>query len=71
MCTACHQVDGRGGQVGPSLDGVGDRRDADYLTRWLHDPAAVKPGTAMPNLRLSDQQVSELVTYLSTLKTGR
>lgn len=69
MCVACHAVDGRGGQVGPALDGVADRRDADYLRRWLHDPAAVKPGTAMPNLRLTDPQVEELVTYLSSLGT--
>ncbi len=70
MCTACHAVDGRGGAIGPALDGIASRRDAAYLTRWLHDPAAVKPGTAMPNLRLTDAQVTSLVEYLSTLEAG-
>ncbi len=69
MCTACHAVGGRGGQVGPALDGVADRLDAEYLNRWLRDPAAVKPGTLMPNLHLTEPQVAELVTYLSTLGT--
>lgn len=68
MCVACHSVDGRGGNVGPALDDVGDRRDAEYLGRWLRNPAAVKQGTAMPQLPLSDEQIESLTTYLSTLR---
>lgn len=67
MCTACHAVGGRGGAVGPSLDGVGTRFDAEYLGRWLSDPQSVRPGTAMPNLPLSETQISELTAYLVTL----
>jgi len=67
-CVMCHAINGRGGNAGPSLDGVGDRFDEVYLTRWLHDPGAVKPGTAMPKLPLSDAQITELTTYLSTLR---
>ncbi len=68
-CTACHAVGGQGGHIGPELDGVGERLDAEYLGRWLRDPASVRPGTAMPQLGLSDAQVEELVTYLATLRT--
>lgn len=68
MCVACHSVDGRGGNVGPALDDVGDRRDSEYLGRWLRNPAAVKQGTAMPQLPLSDEQIESLTTYLSTLR---
>jgi len=68
-CIACHSVGGAGGNVGPALDGVGERFDADYLERWLRDPASVRPGTQMPQLGLSDAQVTELVTYLATLRT--
>lgn len=67
MCVTCHAVQGRGGSVGPALDGVADRLDAAYLNRWIHDPAAVKPGTLMPKLPLSEAQISELTAYLSTL----
>jgi nitric oxide reductase subunit C len=67
MCTACHAVGGRGGSVGPSLDGVGTRFDEEYLTRWLTDPQSVRPGTAMPDLPLTETQVSELTAYLVTL----
>ncbi|MCZ7680384.1 MAG: cytochrome c [Sandaracinaceae bacterium] len=68
MCVACHAVDGRGGDVGPALDDIGSQRDAEYLGRWLRNPAAVKQGTAMPQLPLSDEQIAELTTYLSTLR---
>lgn len=64
MCVACHALNGRGGQVGPALDTVGDRFNADYLSRWLRDPASVRPGTRMPQLSLTDSQVNELVAFL-------
>ena len=68
MCAACHAVGGRGGNVGPALDGVADRRDAANLNRWLHDPAAERPGTLMPRLPLTDPQIEELVDWLGTLR---
>ncbi len=67
-CTACHALDGQGGAVGPALDGVGTRLEADYLREWLNDPATVKPGTKMPKLGLTDAQVEELVTFLGSKK---
>lgn len=41
---------------------------ADNLRRWLKDPPAVKPGSRMPNLKLSDQDITDLVAYLQTLR---
>lgn len=68
LCVACHALGGQGGMVGPALDGVGDRRDAAYLAKWLRDPQGLKPGTAMPKLPLSDGQIDELVSFLSHQK---
>jgi len=70
VCTACHSVGGRGGAIGPALDGISNRRDRDYLLRWLRDPSAVKPGTTMPNLHIAEAQMTELVDYLETLDEG-
>ncbi len=64
ICVACHSFRGKGGNVGPALDGVGDRYKADTLRTWLSDPQAVKPGTAMPQLNLSDDQLDELTRFL-------
>lgn len=68
LCTPCHAVSGQGGNVGPSLDSIGNRMDRDYLKEWLTDPQSVKPGTAMPELPLSDTQVNEVVEFLVQLK---
>jgi nitric oxide reductase subunit C len=68
ICIACHAVGGSGGGVGPALDGVGNRLTAAELDRWLADPPAVKPGTAMPQLNIPDATRSELVQWLASLK---
>lgn len=68
MCVACHALQGQGGTVGPALDTVGSRFDLEYFNKWLKDPAAVKPGTTMPKLPLSEAEITELSAFLSTLK---
>lgn len=65
LCIACHSLGGQGGKVGPALDQVGERYDAEYIKRWLHDPSAVKPGAKMPKLPISDAQIQELSAFLA------
>ncbi|MBI2886136.1 MAG: c-type cytochrome [Chloroflexi bacterium] len=82
-CIACHvikSVPGAVGTIGPELDGMGDTakrpkivvntldNTADNLKKWLANPPAVRPGTAMPNLSLSQTEVDSLVAFLQTLK---
>lgn len=40
-------------------------RDQAYLRRWLADPAALKPNTDMPDLGLSDEEITALVAFLN------
>jgi nitric oxide reductase subunit C len=68
VCVACHAVGGTGGAVGPALDGVASRYDAQRLDAWLANPQAVKPGTQMPNLNLAADTRQELVSWLMTLE---
>lgn len=68
VCVACHTLQGAGGVVGPALDGVGGRREHDYLVSWLRDPLALKADSKMPKLPLTDEQILELASYLSQLK---
>ncbi len=70
VCAACHSIGGTGGNVGPALDGVATRYDREKLDRWLADPEAVKPGTKMPNLALTEDVRKQLVDYLMTLDTA-
>jgi len=77
-CVGCHQAPGvpGGGQIGPNqahfsqrtviAGGVLNNTPAD-VERWLKDPPAVKPGTLMPNLSLTDEQIRDLTAYLYSL----
>jgi nitric oxide reductase subunit C len=71
VCIACHALHGKGGNVGPALDGVGSRRDAQYIGKWLHDPQSIKADSKMPKLPLSESEINELTSYLSQEKEGK
>ena len=79
-CVGCHTIKGTtaAGKVGPELTHVASKQsiagglltpvNEANLTKWLQNPPAVKPGTVMPNLNLSAEQIRDLVSYLLTLK---
>lgn len=71
MCIACHALEGQGGAIGPALDGVGSRRDADYIKKWLTDPASLKADSRMPKLPLTESDITELTAFLSQLKEAK
>ena len=68
MCVACHSLGGQGGRVGPALDDIGAKRDLNYIAKWLKDPQSIKADTTMPKLPLSDEDITELSAFLSSLK---
>jgi cytochrome c1 len=78
-CGYCHIVPGvRGarGLVGPSLERVASRvyiggvlaNTPRNLQRWLQDPPAVDPRTAMPNVGVTAEDARDLAAYLYTLR---
>ena len=86
-CAACHNIAKAGEkphrrpggkQAGPDLGGITDRRDHDWLARWLKDPDAMRAsdpaaqamvaqaqGLKMPNMKLTDTEIEALIAYLS------
>lgn len=66
LCVACHAVGGVGGSTGPALDDAYTRKDREQMIAWLRDPAAIKPGTLMPKLPLSEEQIVDLSDYLQS-----
>ena len=76
-CEVCHSI-GKEDGLGPGLQGVTKMRDRAWLTRWIKtpdkvladkDPIAVDlynryKKILMPNLRLSDSEVEELIIYM-------
>ncbi|MFQ5797211.1 MAG: c-type cytochrome, partial [Bacteroidota bacterium] len=55
-CQACHQVNLKGGYVGPALDEVGSRLKPGWIFHWLKDPQAFKPESIEPNNNLTDEE---------------
>ncbi len=71
-CLLCHRVEKDGGDIGPSLNGVGTRRTPDQIQAILLTPPA-KTSTGAPNPmpslkgKISDDDMKSLVRYLSSL----
>lgn len=64
-CTACHQIRGTGGIAGPDLSRAGFRWEAVDIRRQIVTPK----DDQMPAYDgLSQQQLDDLVTYLTSLK---
>ena len=78
-CGSCHtipNIPGANTVVGPPLWGMADRgyiggvlpnTEADMI-RWLRDPPAVAPRTAMPNMGVTESDARDISAYLYTLR---
>lgn len=76
-CSACHRIWDLGGSKGGPLDGVGSRRDPDWLTRYLSsdNPQVMLPSTQkkiyqMPSFAamIQPDDLKDLVAFLASLK---
>jgi len=78
-CVGCHTIEGTPAQakIGPNLTHIGShltlagatlQNNPNDLALWLHDPPGVKPGSIMPNLHLTNDQIQALSAYLESLK---
>lgn len=77
-CINCHAVSGTGadGRFGPDLTHLMSRETIasgaaantpENLRRWMQNPDSIKPGSKMPAMGLSDQQLDAVTAYLATL----
>jgi cytochrome c oxidase subunit II len=78
-CINCHAVSGTpaNGRFGPDLahlmsrstiaSGAAQNTTAN-LRLWVQNPDAIKPGSLMPAMQLSDADLDALVAYLETLR---
>jgi cytochrome c oxidase subunit 2 len=77
-CKSCHRVDGTSadGHFGPDLTHLMSRATIaagaaenthDNLRLWIENPSAIKPGSLMPAMKLSDADLDAVVSYIETL----
>jgi cytochrome c1 len=78
-CGGCHEIPGirrAGGTVGPPLTRVARRaylggqvpNSPAGMVQWIQHPQTIEPGSAMPDLRVTDQDARDIAAYLYTLK---
>jgi len=77
-CGGCHvapNIPG-GGQIGPNQQHFSERptiaggvlpNTPEAVQRWIKNPQAVKPGTLMPDLSVTDEQARHLTAFLYSL----
>ncbi|HXK09527.1 MAG TPA: c-type cytochrome [Vicinamibacteria bacterium] len=70
-CIGCHQIDLKGGYVGPDLSNTGKRLRPGWTAAWLTAPGRYKPGTQQPDYGLSAGDARALTAYLSSLGSTR
>jgi len=78
-CINCHAVKGTvaNGRFGPDLTHLMSRdtlasgaapNTPENLRLWIQNPDAIKPGSLMPAMNLTDQEFDQLTAYLLTLR---
>lgn len=68
QCSACHMLDGKGGDMGPDLSTVRTYRSKAYLIDVIADPQKINPEAVMPPFKgdLTEAQIEDLARYLSS-----
>lgn len=78
-CGACHTIPGVAGPrgiVGPPLEAWSRHvyiagvlpNEPELLVRWIVDPPALVPGTAMPAMGVSEREARDIAAYLYRLE---
>jgi len=66
-CLGCHRIAGRGGRIGPSLEGLSERLQPDFVLEAILDPGRALPGSPMPRQPLAERDARRLARYLLEL----
>jgi cytochrome c len=78
-CPTCHvipKVPGAVGKVGPSLDTLSQRsylagslpNTPENLIRWIMHPQKYRPGTAMPEMGVTEQDARMIASFLQSVR---
>jgi cytochrome c oxidase subunit 2 len=78
-CVNCHAISGTvaDGRFGPDLTHLMSRdtiasgaapNTPEQLKLWIRNPDAIKPGSLMPAMQLSEKDLDALTAYLETLR---
>jgi cytochrome c len=78
-CGSCHTIGGivdAHGAVGPPLTGLRNRmyvagmvpNTQENLVHWIRFPKQINPGTAMPQLGVTERDASDIAAYIYSIR---
>ena len=66
-CTSCHIVNGEGTALGPDFDLIAKNSDLKTVREFLSNPKLARPGTAMQNVNLDEEEVDKLIAMFEAM----
>ncbi len=70
-CIGCHQLDGKGGMIGPDLSNVGNRLSDGFIKMAVTNPHMVMPGSTMPKTIMDSRFIPLILSYLASRKSDQ
>lgn len=66
-CGSCHKLNGAGDELGPALNGVGERRDRSWIEQHFADPPKYSPDSIMPTFQFKPDELKPITDYLMAI----
>lgn len=73
-CVRCHVTSGTAPELSmdaPTFNGIGSRRSAAWMAKWIENPSALRPGTPMPQVfhgAGAAEKATAVAAYLGSLQ---
>ncbi len=64
-CQGCHQIEGKGGNLGPALSGIVAAKGKEFVMKKLRDPKFNNAASAMPQYPMTDADIEVIIKFLS------
>ena len=66
-CGSCHKLNGVGDELGPALNGVGERHGRAWIEQHFADPPRYSPDSIMPPFQFKPDELKPLTDYLMAI----
>ena len=66
-CGSCHKLNGVGDELGPALNGVGERHERSWIEQHFADPPKYTPDSIMPAFQFKPDELKLIADYIMAI----